>query len=304
VRPIDFARLVLLAALWGGAFIFLRSVSPVFGAVPTAGTRVLIGGSFLLGWFALTRYPMRWRGFNRHYAVVGTFMCAIPFSLYGFAAQHIPGSYLAIFNASTPLWGAALAAMLLGESLTPVKLVGLAMGVAGVGLVAGRGGADTDSLFAVAVLACLGATLCYAIGSTYVKRWASHTEPRAVAAASQLFGGVLLLPFWFVDPPPSSIEASTFLDLLGLAVLCTAIAHLLYYRLIADVGPSRTLTVSFLIPPFAMLWGKLFLDEAITAAMVAGTLIVIAGTLLVVRSVPSPDERRELAQPVGAIAER
>jgi drug/metabolite transporter (DMT)-like permease len=294
MRPVDFVRLITLAALWGAAFIFLRSVSPVFGAVPTAGARLLGGGAFLVGWFLIARYQMRWTGLLHHYAIVGLFMCALPFSLYGFAAQHIPGSYLAIFNATAPLWSAAIAAAVLADRLTPLKLAGLGMGVAGVALVAGRGGAPDDDLFEVAVVACLGATLCYGIGSTYVKKYASHADPRMVATASQLLGGAMLLPIFLIDPPPSSISANTALNLVALAVLCTAIAYLLYYRLIADVGPSRAMTVSFLIPPFAMLWGALFLDERITATMVMGTLIVIVGTLLVVRS-DSVQARQERA---------
>jgi drug/metabolite transporter (DMT)-like permease len=296
LRLEDFVRLSVLAGLWGAAFIFLRAVSPVFGAVPSAGARVLIGGAFLLGWFFFTRYEMRWAGFTRHYAIVGLFMCALPFSFYGFAAQHIPGSYLAIFNATAPLWSAVITAAFLADRLTPLKLAGLGLGFSGVALVAGLGGAPDDDLFEVAVVACLAATLCYGIGSTYVKKYASHVEPRMVATASQLFGGVMLLPFFIIDPPPSSISAETALNLVALAVLCTAVAYLLYYRLIADVGPSRTMTVSFLIPPFAMLWGALFLDERITATMVLGTLIVIAGTLLVVRS-DAAEARR-----VGALA--
>jgi drug/metabolite transporter (DMT)-like permease len=300
VRPVDFLRLITLAALWGAAFIFLRAVSPIFGAIPSAGVRVLLGGSALLLWFILIRYPMRWAGFTQHYAIVGLFMCALPFSLYGFAAQHIPGSYLAIFNATAPLWSAVITAAVLADRLTPQKVAGLGMGFGGVALVAGLGGAPDDALFEVAVLACLCATLCYGIGSTYVKKYASHADPRMVATASQLLGGAMLLPFFLIDPPPSSISANTALNLVGLAVLCTAVAYILYYRLIADVGPSRTMTVSFLIPPFAMLWGALFLDERITATMVLGTLIVIAGTLLVVRSEASAQAKRE---PVLATAE-
>ena len=153
MRPEDFFRLIVLAALWGAAFIFLRAVSPVFGAVPSAGARVLIGGAFLLGWFFFTRYEMRWAGFTRHYAIVGLFMCALPFSLYGFAAQHIPGSYLAIFNATAPLWSAVITAAFLANRLTPLKLAGLGMGFGGVALVAGLGGAPDDDLFEVAIMA-------------------------------------------------------------------------------------------------------------------------------------------------------
>jgi drug/metabolite transporter (DMT)-like permease len=162
------------------------------------------------------------------------------------------------------------------------------MGMGGVALVAGLGGIETDASFVPAVCACLGAAACYGLAGVYVRLNLQSVTPQALAGASQLIAGAALLPLLGLDTPSTAVSASVVMNLLALAVLCSAVAYLLYYRLLADTGPSRALTVVFLIPAFAMVWGRIFLGERITATMVLGTLVIVGGTLLVAGAMRLP----------------
>ncbi|HEU0075937.1 MAG TPA: DMT family transporter [Dehalococcoidia bacterium] len=302
MRVADYARLIALAALWGASFIFTRSASPEFGAIPTAWVRVQLGGLVLIGYFAAIGFDVGWRRDWRRFALIGVLNSSIPFSLYAFAALNLPASYSAIFNSTTSLFGATFAAVWLADPLTPRKLAGLVMGICGVALVAGLGGAETDANFFLAMAACLCAAVSYATVGVYVRKYARDLEPRAIAGASQMVAGVILLPLLVLDQP-KTLDVDIAANLLGLALLSSGVAYLLYYRLLADVGPSKALTVTFLIPAFAMLWGAVFLEETITLTMLLGTAVIIGGTLLVTSRDRTVTEIA-LPEPAGMKGER
>jgi drug/metabolite transporter (DMT)-like permease len=283
VRRSDVARLLLLAAIWGASFIFIRVLAPALGPVLTVTTRVLIGGAVLIGYCRAIGFDA---GLSRHwrqYVVIGLVNSTLPFMLYAFAALHLPASYSVILNSTTPLFTALLAVPLLGERLTGAKIAGLVAGAAGVGLVSRAGPVVPDLWFAVAVAACLSATLCYAASSIYMKKHAAGAKPLAIAGWSQIFAGLALLPLVPFAPPAAPITPLIAANVLGLALVCSSIAYVLYYRLIADIGPTRALTVAFLMPAFGMLWGAVFLDESITLPMIAGCALIIGGTGAVLR---------------------
>ena len=278
-------RLVVLAALWGASFLFLRVLVPALGPLFTTMSRVLIAGVVLVAYARLAGFDDTLAGNWRRYALIALISSAIPFALFSFAALRLPASYLAILNAATPFFGLLLGAKYLGERLTAPRLLGLGLGFAGVALVSGAGPVAVDGGVLLATGACIGATVCYAANGIYVRRFAADLSPRALAGWSQLFAGVLLLPATLVAPlpPAGAFTLPVVANLAAFALLCSALGLLLYYRLIADVGPTRTMTVTFLIPPFGMLWGALFLGETITWPMIAGCLLVLGGTGLVVR---------------------
>jgi drug/metabolite transporter (DMT)-like permease len=283
----DLVRLGTLAALWGASFIFFRVLAPVFGPALTALLRVSIAGLALVAFFRLTGVDLRWRDNALRYIGIGAVNSAIPFTLFGYAALHLPAGYSAILNAATPLFAVLLSALFADERLTWARAGGLSLGIAGVALVTRAGPVAPDGDFVLAVLACLGATFCYAAVGLYVAHRGRDLAPRAIAACSQIGAAIVLLPVALAQPAPApaAITPLVVANVLALALLCSAAAYLLYYRLIADIGPSRAMSVTFLIPLFGMLWGNLFLDEAVTAVMVTGCALVIAGTLLVLRRV-------------------
>jgi drug/metabolite transporter (DMT)-like permease len=281
----DLARLGLLAALWGASFIFMRILAPVLGPLFTALSRVTIAGIVLVAYFRLAGFDTEVARHWRRYALIGIVNSAIPFTLFAYAALHLPASYSAILNATSPFFVLLLSALVFDEALTGARLLGLVLGLGGVGLVSGAGPVSVDADFLFAVCACIAAAFCYAANGIYIRRWASDLAPRAIAGWSQLFAGLALLPVVLLAPlPPATAFTPTIVaNIAGFALLCSALAYLLYFRLIADVGPARAMTVTFLLPLFGMLWGVLILGETVTGPMLAGCALVLAGTGLVLR---------------------
>lgn len=171
--------------------------------------------------------------------------------------------------------------MWLHEALTCRKIAGLLIGVAGVSLITWRGEPASSEMFVPAVVACLVASASYALGGVYLWKFVKGPKPMAIAAGSQMLAGLLLLPAALSFPVPGPLTPGIAAAVLALAILCTAIALILYFRLIADVGPTNAATVTFLIPLFGIVWGFLFLGEAITSVMIGGCALILAGTLLV-----------------------
>jgi drug/metabolite transporter (DMT)-like permease len=283
VRASDAARLVALAVIWSLSFVFLRVVVPAVGPLWMATGRLLIGGLALCAWLALRRAPVDVRERWKAYLVVGIVNSALPFVLFGYGALHLPASALVILNATVPLFVAALAVVALGERLTVAKLLALVAGLAGVALVTRTVPVAADAAFALAVAAGLGASLCYAVAAVGLKRFGGGLPPAGIAAWSQVFAGVVLLPLAVPSGVPGPIDARVAWSMLALALVCSGVAYLLYFRLIRDIGPARASTVTFLMPAFGMLWGAWFLGESITAGMVAGAALIVAGTATVLR---------------------
>ena len=278
----DYARLLLLAALWGGAFVFLRVAAPVLGPAWTAECRVLLGGLALLAWLRLAGFDSGLRRHARFYLLIGTVSIAAPFALYSYAAMHAPASLLSIVNATAPIFGLAWSALFRDERITLRKAAGLALGIVGVALIVrppDGGVAAQVGPLAAALAACC----CYGITGVLMKRFSSGASPRAMAAGNQLAAALVLLPLLPFFPPLAAPTPVVIANVLALALLASGVAFLLYFRLIADVGMTRALTVTYLIPLFGVLWGWIFLGETLPAAALAGGALILAGTVLVTR---------------------
>lgn len=283
MKGADYARLLLLAAIWGGAFIFLRVAAPVLGPVWTPEVRVLLGGLAVLAWLRFAgQNADLWRH-RRAYLIVGTVNIAIPFALFSYAAMHAPASLLSIVNSTAPIFGIAWSAAFRDERITARKAAGMALGIAGVALIARPGSAPADPQLDWALLAVLGATCSYGVTGVLIKRFAQGVSPRAMAAGNQLAAALVLLPLLPLMPPLGAPSAIVVANMLALALLASGVAFLLYFRLIADVGMTRALTVTYLIPLFGVLWGWLFLAETLPPAAFAGGALILAGTVLVTR---------------------
>ena len=283
MRAADAARLVALAAIWSLSFIFLRIVSPALGPAWTTALRVLIGGLALASWLALSGRDAGVREHWRAYLGIGVVNSAVPFFLFAYAALALPAAYLAILNATVPLFAVLLSAAFLGEPLTAGRLGGIAAGIAGVTLVTHAGAVDMTQAAWLAVGACLVATFCYALAAVGIKMRGGALSPYAIAAWSQLCAGAVLLPPAILSSPPGPVTPTVVLCLAGLALLCSAIAYLLYFRLIGDIGPTRTSTLTFLLPAFGLVWAVLLLGETVTVPMLGGAALIVAGTVAVLR---------------------
>jgi drug/metabolite transporter (DMT)-like permease len=283
MKKSELALLVLLSAIWGSSFMFMRYLAPALGPMTTAGTRLLIAGAVLTLLFLATGFRLRWRERWGRYLAIGILNSALPFALYSFAALYLPSSVEVVVNALAPAFGALFAALWLGERLGALKVLGMAMGLAGVVLVSGIGLVPTSGPELVALGACVLAPAFYGIAGVYIKKRGGDIEPKAIAAGSQLLGGLALLPAMALSPPPAPVSPGVALVAILFSLLCSALAYLIYYRLIAGVGPTKALTVTFLMPVFGFAWGAALLGERITPRMVAGALVILAGTALIVR---------------------
>ena len=284
MKPRDRFELLLLGALWGASFLFMRLGAADFGALALSFLRVA-GASLLL-------LPLlAWRGevpvLRQHWraiAVVGVINSALPFVLFALAALVLGTGLMAVFNATAPIWGAFFAWVWLGERLDRGRLLGLAIGVAGVvGLAWGKAGfkvGEGGMSPALGIAACVAATVLYGLAANYTRKRLTGVAPMALAAGSQLSAtAVLLLPALWAWPAVAP-SAMAWGAALLLSLLCTGLAYVLYFRLIAHAGATNAISVTFLIPGFAMWWGWLIMDESPTPAMLLGCAVILLGTAL------------------------
>ncbi len=276
----DLIDLVLLAALWGGSFLLIRIAAPAFGAFALMELRVGLAALVLLPVLFMQAGVGRLMANWRVLLVVGFFASALPFVLYGWAMLSVTASFASIVNATTPLFTALVAWVWLKDRLTPVALSGMLVGVLGVVVLVWGQASFKPGGSGWAVLACLGATLSYGLAAALTKRYLTGVAPMVTATGSQLFAALVLLPPALLTWPAQTPAASVWAAVVALAVLCSGLAYVLFFRLMASVGPARTVTVTFLIPVFGMLWGALVLDEAITPRMLAGCAVILLGTAL------------------------
>ncbi len=294
MRPLDMFRLLALAAIWGASFLFLRIIAPVLGTFPTAFFRVLLATVGLLVILLLLRTRWDFRGKLGLCLMLGVINSGVPFALYSVAAQLVPAGYSAIFNATTPMMGVLIGALFFAEELTLAKIIGVFSGLGGVALLMRIGPVPFDTELLLGALACLGATACYGFGGFLTRRWINQGEgldSEVVAFGSQLGAALCLLPLFGLSllnaPPVNWGDSTVWLSLLGLGLVCTAFAYILYFRLLADIGPVKTLTVTFLIPPFGVLWGVIFLDEPLSWAYVQGGALIALALWLILRQAPT-----------------
>ncbi|WP_034292144.1 DMT family transporter [Herbaspirillum sp. RV1423] len=288
MKPADLLRLLALSAIWGASFLFMRIVVPELGAINTAFFRVLFGAAGLVLILAALRVKWRFRGKLGAAMMLGAINSGIPFALYSLAAKVLPAGYSAILNATTPLMGVVIGALFFGDKLTGRKLAGVALGLTGVAVLTRTGPLAFDAATVLSASACLLATACYGLAGFLTKRWITDRgglDSKLVAFGSQLGAVTLLLPFFAATAGlrGGSLHGSAgiWLALLALGFVCSALAYILFFRLIADIGPVKSLTVTFLIPLFGVLWGWMFLQEQLSWAHAAGGILIGAALLLV-----------------------
>ncbi|MDE1183854.1 DMT family transporter [Paraburkholderia sp.] len=298
-------QLLILAALWGASFLFIRVGVTDFGVAPLMALRVGIGAAFLLI-VLVTRRPLREAAATmRARAVpllaVGILNSAAPFCLFAYAELTLSAGVTSVINATTPLWGALVAFLWLKDRLNALRSIGLVVGFIGVlmlvwdQIATPHGAAATPATTALAAAAALGATLLYGIAASWTKRHLTGVDSLTVAAGTMTAATVVLLPLAVIYWPSTPISMRAWGAVLGLGVACTGIAYLLFFRLIAAVGPARTITVTFVIPIFGILWGALFLGETVSPGMLEGCAVILAGTALatgVIKRLPGMHTRR------------
>ncbi|MBY7728912.1 DMT family transporter [Vibrio splendidus] len=276
----SFIKLIILAAIWGGSFLFMRIAANPLGPAVLIEARVLCAAVTLL---LVSFYLKRKLSFNthsKHFFILGLFNTALPFLCFAYAAQTLNASTLAILNSTAPIWAAIIGAIWTKTALERKVLLGLGIGVTGVGVLVGWDAINIGQEAIVPIFAAVMAAFSYGIASNYTK-----TAPKVEAfnnAHGSMWAAVLLvLPFVFFFPIREAPDLTITTSVILLGAICTGLAYLLYFNLISELGAPSALSVTFLVPVFGILWGSLFLDEAIGINTIVGSILVITGTMLV-----------------------
>ncbi|MGE6608471.1 DMT family transporter [Halomonas sp. NPDC076908] len=295
MKAIDYLRLISLAAIWGASFLFMRIASPAIGAINTAFFRVFFG---LIGLAIIIFFIRKSLDFKEKLGkvlILGTINSGIPFLMYSIAATLLPAGYSAILNATTPLMGAMIGFYFFSESLSLRKMSGITLGIVGITVITTVGDSNVAGNIFIGITACIVATIGYGFAGFLTRRWITQQgglDSTLVAFGSQLGATIFLAPFliWNISSGPNIdwLQGDVWISLLAVGFVCTSLAYILYFRLIADIGPLRSLTVTFLVPPFAVLWGFLVLGETISSGFLLGSLIVLVSVWLIV----SPDAQK------------
>jgi drug/metabolite transporter (DMT)-like permease len=277
----DLGALLLLSALWGASFIFIRVAVPALGPFVLVELRVgLAAVALALCAAFLGRLPklrVRWRQF----ALLGMVNVAIPFSLISTAEINLTASLAAILNSTTVMFTAVVAAVWMGDALTARKLVGVVLGIVGVTVLVGWDPIVMNWFVVLSVGAMLAASLAYALGSVYAKRTFAGSPPLAIAIGQLTAAATLILPLAAVSVPDERPSTIVVLSILGLALPSTALAYMLYFRLIENVGPTSTSTVTLLVPLFGLLFGVVLLDEPVGLGTLAGLVLILSSVTLI-----------------------
>ncbi len=276
----DTGILIALAAIWGASFLFMRVAVVEFGAAPLMEVRIVVGALCLLP-VLLWRYRKSVnRALVKHMLVVGATNSALPFTLLAYATIYLSAGYTSLLNSTVPLWSAIIGAFWLNDALTRWQMLGIFLGFVGVFvLILGQGTLDFSGT-TLAIIASLLATLSYAVSANYTKKNLQGVPAMVSSALSLVMASFLLLPFAWHAWPTTAISWASWGHGIALGVLCTAVAYLLFFGLIERIGATKSVSVTFLIPAFAVVWGWMFLDELLTLSMLAGCAIIFAGTAL------------------------
>lgn len=274
------ALLLLLGAIWGSSFLFISLAVKVFGPTPLVLYRVLLAGATLLLYARISRQRLTLRENWRKFIVLGAINAAIPFSLIAFAELSLPASFASILNSVTPMFAAILSVFLLNDGLYPRRIAGLLLGVVGVALVVGWSPFELTPITLLAIAAMLVASFFYGLGTVYSKLAFRGVSTLTMAAGQQLGAGLVMTPLAVINLP-DTMTAAALIPATLLSLVGTALAYLIYFRLVASAGATNTSSVTLIVPLFGILWGVLLLNETLTAGTLLGFGVILVSLVLI-----------------------
>ena len=274
--------------MWGASYLFMRYAVPSFGPVGLIEVRVVVAGLALAVFLKATGGAVGWRKHWRAFLFVGAVGLAAPFVLIAKALATIDASTAAILNALSPLFATLVAAAWIRDPITPAKMAGIALCLAGTAVLVGWTPKPMTGAELLAAGMSIAATALYGFTIVFTKVHLKDASPIGNSVGTLLMAAVALAPFVPFAHGEAAITPAAWGAALGLAIVSTTFAFILYYRLIADVGPVKAITVTLLVPVFGMLWGVIFLGEPLTAGRVAGCAIILAGCSLILGLVRPP----------------
>ena len=286
MSPKYFLELLLLSALWGASFIFMRISAPEFGATNMAALRIVIAAItlspllYLAGKPYLTGHQNKLKVMSQ-ITLVGIGNSVIPFLLFAYAAINIDAGLSSIINATTPLWGALFGILILSNKLTKTGYFGLLLGFVGVTVLSEHKLSPNINAETLSILAAITATSLYGISTNFSKRYLQGVPPLLIASGTMAGGALVMAPILiFSGSSLSGVSQDAWLAIILLGVVSTGIAYILFYRLIDNIGPIKAMMVTYLIPIFGVLFGHIFLAEQVYLNMLFGGLLILIGVLL------------------------
>ena len=282
----DFARLILLSAIWGGSFLFLRIAAPEFGPIPLIWTRVAGAVLVLSPLLASQQVRRELRENVGHLLVIGIFNAVLPWTLLAYAILSLEAGFTSLLNAATPIFAAVIGLVWLRRPLTRWQVLGLVLGLAGVAILSGDQLSFRPGGSGWAILAALAAAASYGFISHYTTRYLGKVSTRSLTMGNLITATVILTPMAWWTMPESIPSSPAIWSAAGLALLSTAVAFLLLFQILSRAGATATTTVTFIIPVFAILFGALVLGEKVTLRIGLGMLLVFAGAALATKLFP------------------
>ncbi len=275
----DVLSILILGAIWGGSFIFMRLAAPEFGVFALVEVRTVLATLVMLPFLIALG---GWRDIRTHWwkiAFIGLINTAVPFVLFNYSSLYLEAGINAIINATAPMFGALVAVLWLGDRLKASSVFGLFVGFLGVVVLSAHKVGQGEVSIIPILTACM-ATTCYGIAACAMKKWLAGVRPLVVATGSQIFASIALLPFSLATLPAVMPSGIAWINAIALAVGGTGIAYILYFQLIASVGPAKAITVGYLVPLFGIIWGILFLSETLSLQTMTGGVLILCGVAL------------------------
>jgi drug/metabolite transporter (DMT)-like permease len=283
MTPLEWALLLILSVLWGGSFFMQAIIVKALPTFTTAACRMGFAALILIAVMLILRQRMPLdRASLRAFACMGFLNNAVPFSLLIWGQSHIPSGLVSILNATTPLFTVVAAHFFTSdEKLTQARLFGVVVGLAGVAIVVGTDALHSLGVGVLAQLACVGAAMFYAFGGIYGRRFRSMGIPPLATATGQLTASsMMMIPLALVVDHPWTLPMPSLPvigAIIGVAALSTALAFIIYFRILATAGATNLLLVTFLIPVSAILLGVLILHEVLLPKHLLGMAMIALG---------------------------
>ena len=270
----DWILLTALAAIWGSAFMFIKISAVVFGPILLVTLRLLIAGLVFMPLLLQKKKRLLFKSYLPAIIIIAIVSNAIPFTMFAYASLGATSNMLGILNGTTAFLTTVIAYFLLKESVTSKQIIGLLLGFVGVLILVNPSNGSTT--FIASLCAMIGSS-CYAFNAVYLQKYHSNSDKKVLIGWSMLFGGIFMIPLASFNLPNSMPDINSILALLWLAVISTGVGYLGYVRLIDRIGAVKTVTLTYLLPVFSIIWGAIFLQEQITFIILGGFMFVMMG---------------------------
>jgi len=266
--------LILLGAVWGSAFMFIKISADDFGPILLVNLRLLLAGALFLPFLLQKKYLAYFKSHFSGILILGIFSNAFPFTMFSYASLGATSNMLGILNGTTAFMTMVVAYFWLKESITPKQIFGIILGFLGILVLVNP--ANGSATLGASGFALVGA-LSYSFSGVYIQKYQLNANKFVLIGWAMLFGGLFLIPLSFFNLPDQMPDNNAIAALLWLGIVSTGIAYLGYIRLIEQIGAVRTSTVTYLLPVFSIIWVSIFLQEKITWIIFGGFIFVMIG---------------------------